>query len=381
MAIELGLHRHNDSWKLSQDEFELRRRLFWTTYAIEITLAFNLGRPASISYEDADAPFPQATPDMIMPVHHIRHRQIQEKMLLQVYRGRKKSAFTTAETRQSMMDDLQIQLDQWHQELHKLHAQSTSPYPVEYWDRLYYSTSAALSRPTPLVPRPGPQSHERCFLSSGRVIEIHDQLIRQFRLPNSWMLLQGLTLSAVSMIVTARANTLVLSKRIGFESLLDNMTKWIRKLSVVMAVMRERSPAFATNNLEDILDKISRDTVRHIISMMTNERTTRVLSLDGPGLGSTQPVTPSLSHAGERIDDRTDPSGPTFDHMNYTMVQEPGSLMNDGTGQHAMSASHPEIDTEFLGFDTDAIWGSFDNLFDTNALQGFYGLFSGQEYI
>ncbi|KAF9889320.1 hypothetical protein FE257_007430 [Aspergillus nanangensis] len=354
-------------WKLSEDELELRRRVFWTTYAIEITLAFNLGRPASISFEDADAPFPKGTQDMIMPIHHIRHRQIQEQMLSQVYRGRKTSNFTTADANQSVLDGLQNQLDQWHQELHELHTRSTSPYPVEYWDRFYYSTSAALSRPTPLVPRPGPGSHERCFLSSGRVIEIHDQLIRQFRLPNSWMLLQGLTLSAVSMIVTARTHALVLSRKIGFENLLDSITKWVRKLCVVMAVMRERWPAFATNHLEDLLDKISRDTVRHIISMMASDRSIEMSSAGRVGSDAIQPASSLVAG----------PSGVSMDHMQYTMMNSPGSLVGDAT----LSTAHSEMDSGLLGFDPDAIWGSFDNLFETNALQNFFSLVSGQEYI
>ncbi|EAU37937.1 predicted protein [Aspergillus terreus NIH2624] len=381
LAIELGLHRHNDNWKLSEDELDLRRRVFWTTYAIEITLAFNLGRPASISFEDADAPFPKATEDMIMPIHHFRHRQIQEQMLSQVYRGRKRNIPTSTEETQLILDKLQDQLDRWHLELYELHRQSTSPYPVEYWDRLHYSTSAALSRPTPLVPRPAPPSHERCFMSSGRVIEIHDQLIRQFRLPNSWMLLQGLTLSAVSMIVTARTNAIVLSKRLGFDNLLDSITRWVRKLCVVMAVMRERWPAFATNNLEDMLDKISRDTVRHIINMMANERLAKGSSLDSAVPDAMQPATPSLLPARQANRETPGPDSAPIEQMNYTMLQSPGSFMETTADQHVSSALQSEIDGGLIGFDSDPIWGSFDNLFEANALQSFFGLFSGQEYI
>ncbi|KAL4893098.1 fungal-specific transcription factor domain-containing protein [Aspergillus ambiguus] len=376
LAIELGLHRHNDNWKFPAEDLELRRRVFWTTYAIEITLAFNLGRPASISFEDADAPFPEATGDMVMPIHHFRHRQIQEQMLSQVYRGRKSNMSVGVEGAQSVLDKLQDQLDRWHQELHELHAQSTSPYPVEYWDRLYYSTSAALSRPTPLVPRPAPQAHERCFMSSGRVIEIHEQLIRQFRLPNSWMLLQGLTLSAVSMIVTARTNAVALSKRIGFDSLLDRVSLWVRKLSVVMAIMRERWPAFGTGNLEDLLDKISRDTVRRIINIIANEQPTRPSSL-GRTVADT---TPSLLPTSPSHNDTPCPDSVPIDHMHYTMLHGAGTFIGRATDQHTSSAQ-PDIGDGFLGFDSDPVWGSFDNLFETDALQSFFGLFSGQEYI
>lgn len=316
-----------------------------------------------------------------MPIHHFRHRQIQEQMLSQVYRGRKRNIPTSTEENQLILDKLQNQLDRWHLELYELHRQSTSPYPVEYWDRLHYSTSAALSRPTPLVPRPAPPSHERCFMSSGRVIEIHDQLIRQFRLPNSWMLLQGLTLSAVSMIVTARTNAIVLSRRLGFDNLLDSITRWVRKLCVVMAVMRERWPAFATNNLEDMLDKISRDTVRHIINMMANERLAKGSSLDSAVPDAMQPATPSLLPARQANRETPGPDSAPIEQMNYTMLQSPGSFMETTADQHVSSALQSEIDGGLIGFDSDPIWGSFDNLFEANALQSFFGLFSGQEYI
>ncbi|KZF21948.1 hypothetical protein L228DRAFT_268457 [Xylona heveae TC161] len=378
LAIELGLHRHIDSWKFTADESELRRRVFWTTYAIEITLAFNLGRPASISFEDADVPFPKATEDMIMPVHHIRHRQIQEQMLFQVYRGRKDNAFPTTEARESVLSTLQKKLDRWHQDLHDLHSRSTSPYPVEYWDRLYYSTSAALCRPTPLLLQPGPHLYEQCFLFSGKVIDIYDKLIRQFRLPNSWMLLQGLTLSAVSMIVTARINVHALSRRVGIENLLDNLTTCVRKLYVVTAVMRERCPAFATNNLEDLIDKLSRDTVRHIISLTVNEGSTSTSLQNTPNHNAVLPATPSMPHLGPSGDEPSSPSVACVDHMQHDS-NSLGSLMNAASGQQALHTSHPVIDPGLLGFDSDANWGLFDNLFETNELQAVLDLFSGEQ--
>ena len=316
-----------------------------------------------------------------MPIHHIRHRQIQEKMLSQVYRGRKKTNLATSEAIESTLTGLQEELDKWHQDLHELYPQSTSPYPIEYWDRLYYASSAALSRPTPLVPWPEAQSHERCFLSSGRVIEIYDKLIRHFRLPNSWMLLQGLALAAVSLIVTARNNALDLSQRIGFETLLDNLTTSIRKIHVVTAVMTERGAASIANSLENLLDKLFRDTVENVIRMMVNERSLRVSSQDRPGDDTNLSGVPSLLN--QRFSERESsapPAGP-FDHMHDEVPNSPGNLRNISPRREPINASNSMVDPGLWGLDPDANGSLFNNLFDSNELQIFFDLFPGESYV
>lgn len=46
MAIELGLHSSSNNPVLcGARETETRQRVFWTAYILEITLAYNLGRP------------------------------------------------------------------------------------------------------------------------------------------------------------------------------------------------------------------------------------------------------------------------------------------------------------------------------------------------
>lgn len=284
------------------DELELRRRVFWTTYAIEITVAFNLGRPASISFQDADAPFPRNSEETALSIHHIKHRQIQEQMLCLVYRSRPHNAVAMSELDNSMsnIESLQQGLDEWHGELHELYRQSSSPYPVEYWDLLYYSTSAALSRPTTLFPRPGPELQTRCFLSSYRVIEIHETLIRKFRLPYSWMLLQGLVFSAISMIVTTRTSTTVLAKEFGADGFLDILTRGVRNFHVVLAVMRERWTGLAIRHLEELLDKLCQDTLRYTINVLAKQSSARASSVQSsvhPGLLSGNPSSQELQLA------------------------------------------------------------------------------------
>ena len=69
-ALELGLHRSVKNWsdtasKLSELEIEMRKRIFWTINALQISLAGKLGRPMPISNDDIDVEFPEPMNDCL----------------------------------------------------------------------------------------------------------------------------------------------------------------------------------------------------------------------------------------------------------------------------------------------------------------------------
>ncbi|GKZ31499.1 hypothetical protein AbraIFM66950_012166 [Aspergillus brasiliensis] len=385
IAIELGLHRHNHRWKFTAAEIELRRRVFWTTYVIEISLAFNLGRPNSISYEDADAPLPSNSEEggaTAMAIHHIKHRQIQDQMLSFVYRSSRShdTSPISSDTNRSvsMVESLQQKLDDWHQQLHNLYndqSSNHSPYPVEYWDRLYYSTSAVLSRPTPLIPQPGAKLQQRCFLSSCEVIEIQEKLIRNYRLPYSWMLLQGLVFSATSMIVTARTASIVLSKELGIDSFLDILTRCVRKFHIVLAVMRERWTSLAMRRLEDLLDRLCQDTLKHTINILVKQPSAHLEPRpENPPPPSALPFTGEGELAGPngQLDYHLGPNEfglPTTEGITGDRAY-PGINTND----QFYPGSTSEI-TEQQDVGEEEGWRIFDTLFGTDELRFFFDVF------
>lgn len=53
-CIDLGLHRKSSGTGKSHENLYLRRRLFWTVYALERTVAISLGRPLSIADRQID---------------------------------------------------------------------------------------------------------------------------------------------------------------------------------------------------------------------------------------------------------------------------------------------------------------------------------------
>jgi len=131
-AVEIGLHRQGNSWKFTPDEVDLRRRVFWTSYAIELTAAFNLGRPPSISDEHIDAPFPSEIPETAMALHHIRHRQTQSKILAKIYCSPDRLMDLDEVQKYEILCDIQSDLDIWAKNLPEIHARSKTPYPLRF---------------------------------------------------------------------------------------------------------------------------------------------------------------------------------------------------------------------------------------------------------
>ncbi|KAI0176924.1 fungal-specific transcription factor domain-containing protein [Pestalotiopsis sp. NC0098] len=58
ITINLGLHRKTAAMKRPSIENELRKRVFWSTYAFDRQISIPLGRPFAISDRDIDVPLP-----------------------------------------------------------------------------------------------------------------------------------------------------------------------------------------------------------------------------------------------------------------------------------------------------------------------------------
>jgi hypothetical protein len=65
-VTDIGLHRKVSTQNLSSFEVQLRRRLFWSAYALESILASTLGQPISLSDCDIDQTLPLSIDTMIV---------------------------------------------------------------------------------------------------------------------------------------------------------------------------------------------------------------------------------------------------------------------------------------------------------------------------
>ncbi|KAI8142017.1 fungal-specific transcription factor domain-containing protein [Fennellomyces sp. T-0311] len=71
MAQNLGLHRNSTKWNIPESENELRRRLWYCVYGIDVWIAAELGRPLAISDDTFDVDLPSVF-EIDSPYHTIR---------------------------------------------------------------------------------------------------------------------------------------------------------------------------------------------------------------------------------------------------------------------------------------------------------------------
>ncbi|KAA1124089.1 hypothetical protein PGTUg99_026746 [Puccinia graminis f. sp. tritici] len=148
-ALELGLHRKTPkAQQLSPFHEETKKRIWWSVYALERTIAFQLGRPIAIQDDEIDSelpldidchvtddeqilarrvaidkklsetgttlennPYPLGWTTMSPSLHHIRLRRILTKIKEKVYHSR--FSQEKAEQRYASVDALASELDQW----------------------------------------------------------------------------------------------------------------------------------------------------------------------------------------------------------------------------------------------------------------------------
>ena len=128
--MEIGLHHLPTNSGISEDDVERRNRVFWTAYAIEITISYNLGRPPSISEEHITAEYPVCSKETALAIQHIKHRRIQSRIISQVYCGALAVGCKIADERQQLISRLQIELDDWKVDSNALCSpRDKNPYP------------------------------------------------------------------------------------------------------------------------------------------------------------------------------------------------------------------------------------------------------------
>ncbi|KAH7157958.1 fungal-specific transcription factor domain-containing protein [Dactylonectria estremocensis] len=331
MATEIGLHCSPTVRHASEKERDERSRVFWTAYAIEISLAYNLGRPPSIGEEHITAGLPVITSETSLAVLYVKHRQIQSKIVSQVYCGNNAAWHLGADQKQHLISGLQTELDEWRTNITASQSEAGDAYPYSYWDRLYHATSFVLHRSSPLCPHPSPQSLEKCIRSAGAYIDAMATVLRRSNVPLSWMLVQGVLFAGLTMLVTARKGFRQLASWAGLPFLLVDFPGWTRKCSICLAIMNERWREDLLSKLEAQFEVLANDSL-HIISL---------------GLTSQPTIVPS--HQGSDLIQLPDfVAGPA--HLNDTLVDQ--SMEQPSRASDDWEHFNLDIFREFMGLDT-----------------------------
>lgn len=131
MAVEKGLHCTLEASDAPDGAKDQRNRVFWTIYAIEISLAYNLGRPPSIGEDHIASALPKPTNENLTSLHHMRHRQLQSRIVTQIYGINSCTRNMPVDKKELLISDLQKELDEWQANI-PADSRDDEPYPYRF---------------------------------------------------------------------------------------------------------------------------------------------------------------------------------------------------------------------------------------------------------
>ncbi|KAI5238090.1 hypothetical protein E4T43_07680 [Aureobasidium subglaciale] len=249
-VTDIGLHRAASTRNLPPLEVQLRRRLFWSVYALESILAGALGRPISLSDCDIDQPLPvsindsdcmqgqntRSTDHPVIPGHeaHPQTNMSQFILLSQLRRFEARIQRTIYRVDRSIsalqpkMYRLITELDAWRQNI-------PSNMPSSERERLmlhYHRDVRLLLQPFLSMLEPDSDLFRRCVDAAGQVCQIHKRLHQTPEYGHSFVAVHTVFVSGITLLYALWKGSIW-----SF-----SISNDIRAASCVLAIMGERAP-------------------------------------------------------------------------------------------------------------------------------------------
>lgn len=251
-VTDIGLHREASTRSLPPFEVQLRRRLFWSVYALESILAGTLGRPLSLSDCDIDQPLPltindddrmteglsdveytsqpwskdgQSLPNLSQFVLLTQLHVFEARIQRTVYRVDR-----TVEALQPKMHRLLGDLEAWHQVL------PISLKKSEH-DRVmlqYFRNLQILLQPFLAILDPTSECFRKCTYAAGQLCQIHKRLHQTPEYGHSFVAVHTVFVSGITLLYALwRGRERIWSFAISND---------LRAASCVLSIMGERAP-------------------------------------------------------------------------------------------------------------------------------------------
>ncbi|KAK9461820.1 fungal-specific transcription factor domain-containing protein [Lipomyces oligophaga] len=233
LCVDLGLHVEGGvkSWsgtnitpKSNQKEssapfdartLDLRRRLFWCTYAMDRQVGVYLGRPFGIADCSIKVPFPSDLDDVFITsegiidppentppsykqvaVHIFQIRRLQSEVQTILYeRAELPRRFATLKEWQNNMSR---RLEEWHKSAPKSSKDMNCDFNLSFLDLNYQQTRLLLHGISPAIPRPSVEAFFIIADASEQVIRAYRQLHREKNINYTWMAVHNLFMAGTS---------------------------------------------------------------------------------------------------------------------------------------------------------------------------------------
>ncbi|KAI8634675.1 fungal-specific transcription factor domain-containing protein [Xylariaceae sp. FL1651] len=243
-CIDLGLHTKRYESNLDPYTIQMRRRLFWSVYALERTIAICLGRPLSIPDRQIDVELPldpevegreeissaQTTNptrerSLSISVWLFKMRRIESRIQFSIYRADKPLSALTPKMNQLYQD-----LELWKSSLVERFGDIDLNYPMLH----YHRAVRLLIQPfLPLLP-PSDPYYLICMRAAGGVCQAHKKLHQSLEYGHSFIAVQTVFVAGITLLYG-----LWTQQHAIWSVTLSND---IRACSLVLFVMGERAP-------------------------------------------------------------------------------------------------------------------------------------------
>ncbi|KAI0024666.1 fungal-specific transcription factor domain-containing protein [Xylariomycetidae sp. FL0641] len=245
-CIDLGLHSKRNEVRLDGYTVQMRRRLFWSVYSLERTIAISLGRPLSIPDRQIDVDLPQddsrrgsregslsptrtitpRRPSLSLAIALFEVRRIESRIQTSIYRTDKPLSSLTAK-----IGPLHAALEAWKASLADRFHPGELTYPLLH----YHRAVRLLLQPFLAVLPPTDPYHAACLRAAGAVCQAHKRLHQAAPdYAHSFIAVQTVFVAGATLLYglwTAR-------HAVWSPALADD----IRACSTVLFVMGERAP-------------------------------------------------------------------------------------------------------------------------------------------
>lgn len=276
-CIDLGMHREAHYTKSAPYEGQLRRRLFWSVYYLERTIANSLGRPYSLSDRDIDANMPLEIDDTVrddnliartlavanspsfqasrpssnltMGIQCISIKRIESHIQTTIYRVDRPTS--------SLIPKIQPMLNRieaWHNNI-----PPSPPYETDYMDMHYNHALRLLLQPFIAVLPPSSPHVARCMLACGQICQAVKRLHQSNNYGHSFVALHMVFIAGITMCYI-----LFLSPALWTFTVSNDL----RACSSALFVMAERTPS--VKKYRDALESVISATMDHMSKTKPN---------------------------------------------------------------------------------------------------------------
>ncbi|KAI0541488.1 fungal-specific transcription factor domain-containing protein [Xylaria digitata] len=243
-CIDLGLHTKRHEGNLDRYTIQMRRRLFWSVYSLERTIAICLGRPLSIPDRQIDVDLPLDPEDeawseiaptqtvnptrkrsLSMALWLFKMRRIESRIQFSIYRADKPLSALT-----SKMNQLYQDLESWKTSLVERFSDIDLNYPMLH----YHRAVRLLIQPfLPLLP-PSDPYYLICIRAAGGVCQAHKKLHQSLEYGHSFIAVQHVFVAGITLLYGLWTQQHVIWSY--------SLSNDIRACSLVLFVMGERAP-------------------------------------------------------------------------------------------------------------------------------------------